>query len=451
MTHPPCFDAVVFDLDGTLIATDRFWIESAERGARRAFAALGLARSLPTPLQWLSLVGLPLEVGFRALFPELSEDQRAVVLRACVEEEEAQLVRDGVPAMPNAREVVRSLHAQGLALGVASNCQQSYLDHMLDALGLRSLVRGAYCRESPGIGSKADMLARLLADFDTRSAVMVGDRSSDRDAAWQNGIPHVHCAFGFAQGDESVEAEGRVAALPELLPLLARRGRWIAHALERIGAFQDGLGGVTVRSGLRIGVTGGPAAGKTLLARDAGRLLAARGIPVAAVSLADFAPANPPADADPLEATVDLERLGSELLHPHEAGQEVRLPRPDLLGQERVPAGAVLFLEGAFLLGSKLRTGIDRLIHLALPETVSWRRVHGRDCHHPGSSAAVPAQLEKAFLLQRALEQRFPPRLAADLVLDGTNPLGAEARPEAADVPGGAPVPAGLGEARSKG
>jgi phosphoglycolate phosphatase len=429
LTHPPCFDAVVFDLDGTLIATDRFWIESAERGARRAFAALGLTRASPTPAQWLSLVGLPLEVGFRALFPELSEVQRSTVLRACVEEEEAQLIRDGVPAMPDAREVVRSLHAQGLALGVASNCQQSYLDHMLDALGLRPLVRGAYCRESPGIGSKADMLARLLADFGTRSAVMVGDRSSDRDAAWQNGIPHVHCAFGFAQGDESVEAEGCVASLRELLPMLARRGRWIAHALERIGTFE----GATVRPGLRIGVTGGPAAGKTLLARDAGRLLAARGIPVAAVSLAAYAPEQTRPDADPLEGTVDLERLGSELLRPHEAGQEVRLPSPDLLGQERVPAGAVLFLEGAFLLGSKLRTGLDRLIHLALPENVSWRRVHGRDCQQPGSAAAVPAQLEKAFLLQRALEQRFPPRLAADLVLDGTNPLGADARHEAPD------------------
>ncbi len=438
MPHPPCFDAVVFDLDGTLIATDRFWIESAERGARRAFRALGLTRALPTPAQWLALVGLPLEVGFRALFPELSEVQRSAVLRACVEEEEALLSREGVPAMPDAREVVRSLHEQGLALGIASNCQQSYLEHMLDALALRPLVRGAYCRETPGIGSKADMLARLLVDFGTRSAVMVGDRSSDRDAAWQNGIPHVHCAFGFAQGDESVEAEGCVASLRELLPLLARRGRWIAHALERVGTFEDAIDGVTVRQGLRIGVTGGPAAGKTLFARDAGRLLAARGSPVAAVSLAAFAPEHPRPDADPLEATVDLERLGSELLRPHEAGQEVRLPSPDLLGQERVPAGAVLFLEGAFLLGSKLRTGLDRLIHLALPETVSWRRVHGRDGRHPGS-AAVSAELENAFLLQRALEQRFPPRVAADLVLDGTNPLGADPRHEAAELGAGNP------------
>jgi phosphoglycolate phosphatase-like HAD superfamily hydrolase len=416
LLRPPCFDAVVFDLDGTLVATDRFWIESADRGARRAFRELGLERTLPTSEQWMSLVGLPLDVGFRSLFPELTEAQRFAVIRACVEEEEALLGRDGVPAMPEAREVVRSLAEQGLAVGIASNCEQSYLERMLRALELGDLVRAAYCRESPGIASKADMVARLLADFGTRSAVMVGDRSSDRDAAWQNGIPHVHCAFGFAQGDEVVEAEGRIAALPELLPLLARRAAWITRALDRVGAFS--------RPGLRIGVTGGPGAGKSLFARDAGRLLAERGHPVAAVSLEGFAPGHPPSDADPLEGAVDLERLASELLRPHEAGQEVPLARPDLLGQERVPAGAVLVLEGDYLLGAKLRTGINRLIHLDVAEVVSWRRARGREVRPEGSQAPTAA-VEEALSLQRALEQRFPPRVAADLVLDGTNPLGA--------------------------
>ncbi len=99
MSPALCFDAVLFDLDGTLVATDQFWIESAERGAARAFRTLGIARTLPTPQQWLSLVGLPLDVGFRALFPELSEGDRRTVLSACVEEEEALLRRGGVPAM----------------------------------------------------------------------------------------------------------------------------------------------------------------------------------------------------------------------------------------------------------------------------------------------------------------------------------------------------------------
>lgn len=411
--RPLCFDAVVFDLDGTLVATDRFWIESAERGAGRAFRALGLRRVMPTPQQWLSLVGLPLEVGFRSLFPDLADAERRAILVACVEEEEALLRSGGTPAMPGAREVVGELARRGLALGIASNCQQSYLEHMLDGLALRPLVRGAYCRESPGIDSKADMLARLLTEFGTRSAVMVGDRSSDRDAAWENGIPHVHCAFGFAQGDEAVEAEGRIGAMGELVSLLERRGRWLEHALERVGALQ--------RPGLRLGITGGPCAGKTLFARDAARRIAELGLAVSAISLTEFAPAAGAPTKDPLEGVLDLVRLERELLRPHEAGQAVTLEAPDLLGQRTVPAGAVLLLEGPYLLGAKLRTGLERLIHLDLPETVAWRRLRGRQ-----RGELNPEPLREAFAQQRVLERTFPPRACADLVLDGTNPLGSE-------------------------
>jgi phosphoglycolate phosphatase len=425
---PLCFDAVVFDLDGTLIATDRFWIESAERGARRALAALGLERRLPSPAQWLSLVGLPLEVGFRSLFPDLPEPARIAVLRACVEEEHALLASGGVPAMEGALDTVERLAARGLALGIASNCQRDYLDHMLDGLGLRPLVRAAYCRETPGITSKGDMLARILSDFGTRSAVMVGDRATDRDAAWENGLPHVHCAFGFAQGDESVEAEGQVHALKELLPLLERRGRWIERALARVG--------VGAIPGRRLGVSGRPGAGKTLFARDAARLLRARGQAAVAVSLAAFSRSDGPIELDPLSdlllERIDLERLSSELLRPHEAGQEAALASPGLEGETHVPPGAVLVLEGAELLGSKLRTGLDRLIHLDLPENVSWRRQAGRErgrLEGEGMGPRLSSEIRAALARQRALERRFPPRAAADLVLDGTNLLGSALGP----------------------
>jgi phosphoglycolate phosphatase len=410
---PLCFDAVLFDLDGTLIATDRFWIECAERGARRALAGLGIRRALPTSAQWLALVGLPLDVGFRTLFPDLADGARNTVLIACIEEEEAELARSGVPAMDGAREVVERLHRQGIALGIASNCQQSYLDHMLDGLELRARIRAAYCRESDGITSKGDMLARLLADFGTRSAVMVGDRAGDRDAAWENGLPHVHCAFGFAQGDEAVEAEGRITSLAELEPLLARRGRWIERALERVETF--------TRGGARIGISGGPAAGKTLWARDAARVIQARGRPAVALSLASFSRPNDPVPS--LEAGIeerfDLPRLAQEVLRPHEAGQDVTLATPDLLGQTRLEAEAVVVLEGSELLGAKLLTGLDRLIHLDLPENVGWRRREGR-----GRSGPTVDETRRALQRQRVLEHRFPPRAAADLVLDGTNPLG---------------------------
>jgi phosphoglycolate phosphatase-like HAD superfamily hydrolase len=179
---------------------------------------------------------LPLDGGFRALFPDLGEVERKAVLTACVEEEEALLRTGGAPAMPGVLETLHELAQLGLSLGIASNCTASYLQRMLDGLGLRDLVDGAQCRESTGIENKADMIERLLADFGTRSALMVGDRKTDRGRGWDNGLPHVHCSFGFAQGDEQVESEGRIESLSELGALLRRRGAWIESMLRELGA-----------------------------------------------------------------------------------------------------------------------------------------------------------------------------------------------------------------------
>ena len=70
------FEAVLFDLDGTLLATDRFWVPAARVGAKRAFSELGLERAIPTAEEWMGLVGLPLAEGFDALFADPAPEQR---------------------------------------------------------------------------------------------------------------------------------------------------------------------------------------------------------------------------------------------------------------------------------------------------------------------------------------------------------------------------------------
>lgn len=247
------FDAVLFDLDGTLVATDRFWPDAARAGARRAFDELGLDRDLPSQAEWMDLVGRPLEEGFDVLFADLEPSARAQVLARCVEAEHELLAEGRAGYLPGVVETLQELRAAGVRTGIASNCSAEYLVAMMDGLGLAEWIEEGRCLQSPGIVDKAAMIEDLLLTFDTRRAVFVGDRAGDRDAAWANGLPHVHLARGYAAVGEQVLAEAVIEGMDALLPRLRLRASWVADL---------------ARGGGVLGVTGGPAAGKTLLADE---------------------------------------------------------------------------------------------------------------------------------------------------------------------------------------
>ncbi len=430
LANRPPFDAVLFDLDGTLVATERFWPQAAREGARRALRELGLERELPSAARWMSLVGHPLEEGFRALFPDLDPSARQRVLEACVEEEHRALVAGGAAFLPGAQAALETLAARGVALGVASNCSRGYLDRITVGLGLDRWIQEARCLSSPGVHDKADMVADLLATFGTRSAVMVGDRASDRDAAWANGIPHVHLSRGYAEADEWVECEARLDGLDELVERLDERTRWIDSVLARL----DLPAGAAA-----LGVSGGLASGKSLFARDLAHALERTGRPAAVVALDDFASVDPAAgsavsgiDADALARSYDVAALLASLLRPHRRREHVdlvrRAPQALLAGRIRearvhVPAGALLVLEGPGLLHPSLSVHLDRLVWLEVNETTALRRLAGRDARLFGPRALEAAHAV-GFSGQRALCSRYPPAERATLVLAADNPLG---------------------------
>lgn len=430
MPEPIPFDAVLFDLDGTLLATDRFWIPAARVGARRAFAELGLERELPTAQEWMALVGLPLDQGFAELFADLEPEQRELVQARCVEEEHFALAAGQAALLPGVRDVLAELRELGVPMGIASNCSQAYLDAAMIDMGLREFIREGRCLQSPGIRTKADMIEDLLLTFGTRSAVMVGDRRGDCDAAHANALPHVHLLAGFAPAGEVVEAEAEIRDFLELLPRLRGRARWIESALRQLGLVGDSGG---VRS---LGITGRSGSGKSLFARDTATLLAAAGREVALVALDDFLRDDAPALSgeavhglgphEHLGRAFDIESLCEQVLEPFAAGREVccehRGPRGGVQRIELAPGGTLL-LEGLFLLHPRLRAQLDRVLYLDVPDELCLKRVAARELPLGGQEELdrtrrlyLPAQAE--------FEVAFPPAARADLRLDASNTLG---------------------------
>lgn len=421
MPEPIPFDAVLFDLDGTLLATDRFWIPAARVGARRAFAELGLERELPTAAEWMALVGLPLDQGFAELFADLAPAQRALVQARCVEEEHFALQAGQAALLPGVRDVLEELRELGVPMGIASNCSRGYLDAAMEDMGLREYVAEGRCLDSPGIRDKADMIEDLLLTFGTRSAVMVGDRRGDCLAAHANALPHVHLLGGFAPAGEVVEADAEIRDFLELLPRLRGRARWIRAVLERVGV------GAEARGPRIVGVTGRSGSGKTLWARDAAQVLAALGREAVVVSLDDWLREGG-AQAEGLEAhehlvrAWDVEGLIEEVLEPLAAGKAVRAGR----GRERervIGEGAVVLVEGLFLLHPRVKAHLERVVYLDVPSEVCLKRVAARELPL-GGQEEVERTRRRYLPAQEAFEAMYPPGERADVVVDGRWVLG---------------------------
>jgi phosphoglycolate phosphatase len=199
-------DAVIFDLDGTLVDTPGVIVETA-------IAALGatgeLAMAMPEPQAIRATIGLPLTVAFSGLLGRSAEsaEVQAVVAeyrrlwRANVVPRSAELLYPGVA------EGVQLLRDLGLRLAVATSKVQSGAVAQLEAAGLArhfEVVAGYDAVEKP----KPDpqLALHVLERLGTRRAVVVGDTTHDLLMARGAGLRAVAVTYG-AQDEATLLTE----------------------------------------------------------------------------------------------------------------------------------------------------------------------------------------------------------------------------------------------------
>ncbi|MEM9801678.1 MAG: HAD family hydrolase [Planctomycetota bacterium] len=355
------FDAVLFDLDGTLVATERYWPDAARTATLRFFAERGIERAVPSTAEWMAMVGLPAAESFDRAFADLEPTVRAELLDACMDEEHRLLARGHAALLGGVEETLDDLKGRGVKLGIASNCGADYLELMLRDVGLSRWIDEGRCLASRGIASKSDMVEDLLVTFGTRSAVMVGDRRGDRDAAWANALPHVHIPRGYGGAHEPVEAEAILDGMDQLVPTLEGRDAVLRDVLDRVGDARI------------VAVSGPPLAGKTLLARDLARLARAAG-----------------RRADAVEGTPDAIAAADDALE-------------------------VLFVAGEALERDALASYCDAFVRVIADEEALVRRAQGQR-RGPG-----PVEELLDVQLPRYRENAGADRDA--LVVDATNPI----------------------------
>jgi phosphoglycolate phosphatase-like HAD superfamily hydrolase len=174
---------------------------------------------VPSTREILDHVGWPVATILDRLFPHV--DGAAVdllyaetldVICAHVERGDGILFAD-VP------ETLARLAGSGFRLAIASNGRRRYIEAVLRRNRLAPYFTERITVESAGITDKGQVLRAYLARDALTPAhiVMVGDRSSDVDAAVAVGCHFIGCDYGHGYRSE-IEGAGPVVAAFDQLP-----------------------------------------------------------------------------------------------------------------------------------------------------------------------------------------------------------------------------------------
>lgn len=188
-------EAVIFDLDGTLVDTPKVIVDTALEALR------GRPWAMPEPQAIRATIGLPLTVAFAGLlgFDEGSAEVEQVVAeyrriwRANVVPRSAELLYPGVA------EGVQLLRDLGLKLAVATSKVTSGAVTQLELAGIArhfDVVAGfdAVERPKPDPQMATEVLRRLGAQ--AAATVMVGDTTHDLLMAHGAGLRAVAVTYG---------------------------------------------------------------------------------------------------------------------------------------------------------------------------------------------------------------------------------------------------------------
>lgn len=216
--HPPIeerlsrLQAVLFDLDGTLIDTVELILMSMRHATREV---LGVA---PDDDVLMSGVGMPLIRQFRDFAPDQA-DELLRVYRDFNHAHHDEIAK----AYPGTIEVLSEMRSRGIRMGIVTSKGEVAATMGIDLFGLREFAEVIVTADDVEI-HKPDpyplAYAATLMGVDLRYCVYVGDSPHDMSAAISGGAISVAALWGAFPPDE-VLAPGPDLALSDIRELPA--------------------------------------------------------------------------------------------------------------------------------------------------------------------------------------------------------------------------------------
>lgn len=214
---------LAFDIDGTIFDAGEILLTAIEQGSDKLKNLRPeLNISTPTMQQITSTLGYPLPEIFRMLYPELDSEGRRLYAEIWTENLVSLiLARKGI-LIDGAERIIPQLHAEGFTMLVASNGAREYVEAVLAAYNLKKYFSEPFLYAADGYGTKSGIVKEYMKVLEPGTFIMIGDRITDLDAARDNSIPFIGCAFGHA-GIEEIGGEKYIVHGLDEVPGMVKR------------------------------------------------------------------------------------------------------------------------------------------------------------------------------------------------------------------------------------
>ena len=195
MEQSPLYDGVILDVDGTIWNTTGLVAVAWNKAIEETFPLSH--RVTASELQ--KEFGKTMNVIAYDLWPELSASERDVLIANCCTEEHIKIKENTLDiCYGGVVETIKSLSAD-INFYIVSNCQNGYIELLLEKTGLSSFIKDFECYGRTGKG-KAENIIILSHRNNLHNPVYVGDTEGDFNACKQSGINFIWATYGFGKG-----------------------------------------------------------------------------------------------------------------------------------------------------------------------------------------------------------------------------------------------------------
>ncbi|MFA5309252.1 MAG: HAD family hydrolase [Dehalococcoidales bacterium] len=218
MINPNDVQLIIFDMDGTIIASLPAVYESIKRAFKKLdwpvnFSADEINQffGVTTASTKGSLYEFITPPYSRLTIPEVREKVR---------DEYEDAFRDVLEMFPGVKETLAALRKRGYKLAQYTNASTAYLNIVMSSLQIREYYDYVECIQDNGL-AKPELVRKIRGIFGGAAAAIVGDRVHDIEAARETGCLSIGVLYGY--GDKEPEAADiTISEFSDLLNIFTR-------------------------------------------------------------------------------------------------------------------------------------------------------------------------------------------------------------------------------------